>query len=210
MTEREALKLIAVMTAALPREWSFLTPDQRKDTTGIYTRMLADLPYAAANAAVESLLATATRMPTIAEVRESTLRALHGSVRAGGDAWGDVRKLAAYRNVGDISGVDALVLRACERMGWIRQRTLLRGGAEIQQWHVETGEHEPSDRAQFIALYDKLASEERREQNVYQLPAAQRFRALQAANEQQQLSGATADGPRRVDFARLLPEGKAQ
>ncbi len=209
MNEREALKLIAVMTAALPREWSFLSPEQRKETSGVYVRMLADLSYAAANAAVEALLASATKMPTIAEIREATLRAMHGSVRPGGDAWGDVRKLGTYRNVGDLSGVDVLVLRVCERMGWIKHRTLTRGGVDVEQWHVELGEHEPSDRKQFVDLYEKLASERRHEQNVSQLPAAQRFKALQAA-EQRQLTQRGQGEPARVDFAQLIPGETAQ
>lgn len=209
MTEPEALKLIAVMTAALPREWSFQTPDQRKTTVGIYTRMLADLPYVAANAAVESLLATATRMPAIAEVREATLRMMHGAVRPGGDAWGEARALAAYRNVGDVSGVDVLVLRVCTAMGWIKRRTLTRNGEDIEQFHVALGDNESADRARFIELYDQYAREQRREQNVSQLPAAQRYRALQAAQDQRELAQPKAEGPTRVDFAQLIP-GDAQ
>jgi hypothetical protein len=201
MTEVEALKLVAVMTTALPRDWSFLTPAQRKETGAIYVRMLADLPYPAANAAVESLLATATRMPTIAEVRIATLRAMHGDVRPGGDAWGDVLRARAYSLRSDFLSGDLIALRVCDRMGWVKRRTLLRAGQEIEQWCVAMGESEPSDRARFIELYEQFACTARHETNVSQLPAAQRYRALQAAQNPQ------ITEPTRVDFARLLPHG---
>ena len=206
MTEPEVLKLVAVMTAALPREWSFLTKDQQKATERIYVRMFADLPYPAANAAVEALLATSTKMPTIAEVREATLSVMRGDVRAGGDAWGDVRKLAVYRNVGDVSDVDPIVLHVCKAMGWIAHRTIVRGGADVLQWHVALGENEAADRARFIELYDHHAHAQRREHNVSQLPAAQRYRALEAAQHTTDATRAVSGEQHRIDCARLLPQ----
>ncbi|HEX3865624.1 MAG TPA: hypothetical protein VHV78_02690, partial [Gemmatimonadaceae bacterium] len=190
MTELEALKLVAVLTTALPRDWSFLTPSQRKDTGAIYVRMLADLPYPAANAAVESLLASATHMPTIAEVRAATLRATHGDARPGGDAWGDVLRLTSYRDDADITGIDQLALYVCERMGWVKRRVMSRRGADVKQWCVARGDNESADRARFIELYEQLASKRRHEANVSQLPAAQRYRALQAATKPQIAAGA--------------------
>lgn len=202
MTEPEVRKLLAVMTAALPREWSFLTREQQASTESIYVRMLADLPYPAANAAVEALLATATKMPTIAEVRAATLRVMHGDARPGGDAWGEIRRLTSYRDEDVIAGIDLLALYVCDRMGWIRRRVLSRGGADVRQWCVSLGENEAADRARFIELYEQLADKQRHEANVSQLPAAQRYRALQAAQNPQ-----IADGAQRFDFARLLPHG---
>lgn len=217
MNEIESSKLIAVMTSALPREWSFLSPQQRRDTGAIYTRMLADLPYAAANAAVESLLATATKMPTIADVRAATLRAMHGDVRSGGDAWGDALAFSSFRNLGDTGGLDPIVFRVCERLGWISRRTLFRNGADIEQWRVSIPlENEAADRAQFIRLHDQFAQQARHEQNTAQLPAAQRFRALQgnqqaalAAPEDNTIGETNArsdqDRPARVDFNSFIP-----
>lgn len=218
MTDAEARKLIAVMTAALPREWSFLSAEQQQATRDVYSRMLADLPYPAANAAVESLLATATRMPTIADVRAATLTTIAGHVRPGGDAWGDVRALATYRDDGNTAGIDPTALKVCERYGWIAKRTLTRGGKDIQQWCVTTGENEAADRARFIELYDQLARVARHEQNVSQLPAAQRYRALQASNNAalpaapdgntlgETNARSEQNGPARVDFNRFIPE----
>lgn len=199
MTEPEVRKLISTMTAALPREWSFLTREQQKATEAVYVRMLADLSWDAARAAVESLLATATRMPTIAEVRTATMRTIHGDVRPGGDAWGEILKLTSYRDEADIAGIDQLALYACERMGWVKRRVLSRRGADVKQWCVARGDNESADRARFIELYEDLAGKRRHQANVSQLPAAQRFRALQAAENPQ-----LAEGARRVDATRLL------
>ena len=54
------------------------------------------------------------------------------------------------------------MLHGCERYGWIEWRVLFRGGVEIDQWHVVTGENEESDRIRFAQLYDSLARDERK------------------------------------------------
>lgn len=202
MTEREVRSLLVRMTAALPREWSFLTKEQQQATEAIYVRMLSDLPHPAACSAVEALLATAPKMPVIAEVRAATLRAMHGAVRPGGDAWGEVVKASSYRDESDVSGVDQLALYVCERMGWVKRREITKRGADVKQWCVVRDvRNESADRARFIELYEHLAAAQRHEVNVSQLPAAQRYRALQSA-QNPQIGEAT-----RADFARLLPHG---
>jgi hypothetical protein len=187
VTEPEVRKLIAVMTAALPREWSFLTKEQQKATEAIYVRMLADLPYAAASSAVESLLSTSKSMPTIGEVRIATMRAMHGDVRAGGDAWGDVRRAISRYGMNRAPLFDdPAVERVVRALGW----------RELCQ-----SENDVSDRARFIELYDRFAREQRHEANVSQLPAAQRLRALQPAQQPQ-----IAAGAQRVNAMRLLEQ----
>lgn len=218
MTEPEAYKLIACMTAALPREWSFLTREQQKATERIYARMLSDLRYPAANAAVESLLATATKMPTIAEVRSATMTVMGGAARPGGDAWGDAIAMSSYRDETNTAGIDPIALKVCERMGWIRKRELFRGGKDVEQWCIAIPlDNEAADRARFIELYDQLTRAARHEQNVSQLPAAQRYRALQASNNAalpaapegdtlgEENTRSERNGPARVDFNRFLP-----
>lgn len=221
MTPVECTRLIVGMTTALPREWSFLTAGQQKATTALYCRLLADLPFEAACAAVERLLATAEKMPTIAAIRAATMSALHGGLRPGGEAWGDVRKLRAYRDRSDVAGIDPLVLRICDLYGWVQTRTLSRGGVDVEQWNVAPGDNETADRARFIELYDQLARTERTERNTSQLPAARAFRALQQQNQAalppaperpRQLGAMNARSDRQrpepADFNRIIRESE--
>lgn len=63
MTDLEGMKLIKILQSAYPRQ------EFKEDTIRVYTRMLADLPYAVAQQAVYELLATSRFLPTIAEIR---------------------------------------------------------------------------------------------------------------------------------------------
>lgn len=167
MTSTEAKKLVVVLIASYPSTKATI------DTVSVYERMLADLDYAAANAAVERLLATARFMPTIAEIRDAALTIERGEVRPGGDAWGEV-------------------LKAMGRYGYVRQP-----GVDFQfsddvigecvkalNWReLCESENLQADRARFIELYDKLAATARRRVLSEHLPAAQRFRALREAQQ---------------------------
>lgn len=205
MTPAQVQRLILAMTTALPRDWSFLSKPQQEATEATYHRMLADLPYDAARVGVELLLATATRMPTIAEIRDATIGAQVGSVRPGADAWGAVRKAIEGEGAGRRPGVDfvfadSVTARCVDRLGW---RELC------------AGENKAADRSQFVKLYDQLAAELRREQNISALPATRAYRALASGSA----TGTAAQGldamnarselqaPHRADFNRLLPEG---
>ena len=178
MTKAEAAKLVAVLIAAYPS--AKLGPD----TAGIYERMLADLDYPSANAAVERLLATSKWPPTVAEIREASLALHAGEIKPGGEAWG-------------------LVLRAIGRYG--RNRT---PGVEFDlgdpvaldvvralNWRELCDSDNPSaDRARFIELYDQLAATARRRQLSEALPAMQRFRALQQAEAERALAAPSRAG----------------
>lgn len=169
MTKAEVTKLVAVMCAAFP------TAKVTADTCAIYERMLADLEYPVANAAVEQLLATARFMPTVAEIRERCLAISSGEVKPGGEAWGLVLKaIGRYgrnRSPGtDFHFADPVTHDCVTALGW---RELC------------DSEMQGADRARFIELYDRLAVQARRKQLSDGLPAMQRYRALQAAQEQQ-------------------------
>ncbi|HEU4727652.1 MAG TPA: replicative helicase loader/inhibitor [Kofleriaceae bacterium] len=182
MNTLECKKLVAVLIAAFPA--SKFTPE----TVGVYERMLADLDYAAAQAAVERLIATARFLPTVAEIRDAALTMHAGETRPGGDAWGDVlRAIGRYgyaRTPGmDFQFADPVIAECVRAMNW---RELC------------VSENQQADRARFIELYDKLAAQGRRKQLSESLPAAQRLRSLQAAErqdqERKQLPGSSAAG----------------
>ncbi len=165
MTKLEVAKLVGVLIASFPN--SKVSPE----TSLVYERMLADLDYPAANAAVERLLATARFMPTIAEIRESALTLERGEVRAGGEAWGEVLKaIGRYgyvRQPGvDFEFSDATTVECVRALNW---RELCES------------ENPQADRARFIELYDKLAATQRRKDLSGHLPAQQRLRALREA-----------------------------
>jgi len=180
MTQAEAAKLVAVLMAAFPANKATTATSQ------IFERMLADLDYPAANAAIERLLATARFMPTIGEIRETTLALAIGEQKPGGEAWGDVTKAIGrwgyMRSPGtDFTFADPTTARCVEIMGWGK---------------LCSSENEVADRARFTELYDRLAVQQRRKQLSEGLPAMQRYRAIEAAKTEERriAAGATERG----------------
>ena len=191
MTPEEAKKLqvkklVAVLIAAYP------AGKFTAETVGVYERMLVDLDYEAANAAIARLLATSKFLPTIAEIREAALTAHTGEIRAGGEAWGEVIKAVGKHGRNRTPGVDfqladPVTAECVASLGW---RELC------------DSENQPADRARFIELYDQLAARHRRSQLSESLPAMQRFRALQAKQQADRLAG--RDGEAKP-LGKLLP-----
>lgn len=175
MNRQETAKLITVMLSAGGQRAKF---DKKvvEDMITSYSALLADVDYARCNAAVRVLLQSQTWLPSVADIRRTILELETGPQRAGGDAWGDLRKLRTFQTREAMELADPIVLQVCMSYDWIEWRTLFRNGEDIEQWHVATGDHEPSDRARFIELYDKLVSQGRREQQVPILAAAREAR----------------------------------
>jgi len=147
--------------------------------------MLADLDYPAANAAVERLLASAKWMPSVAEIRETTLALAVGEQKPGGEAWGAVVKAIAregyMRTPGkDFVFPDPTTMRCVEIMGWSK---------------LCNSENEVADRARFTELYDRLAVQQRRKQLSESLPAMQRYRAIEAARTEERRIAAADEAP---------------
>lgn len=189
MSPLEIKKLVAVLVAAYP------TTKATAETVGIYERMLADLGYPSANAAVEQLLATSKWMPTVAEIRDRVVSLQTGEIRAGGEAWGSVLKAIARSGRNRTPGVDfhfadPVVLEAVRALGWV---------------NLCDSENATADRARFVELYDALAIKHRRSQLSESLPAMQRFRALQAAQEQARLDAPCGDAQPLGQLLKLLP-----
>lgn len=171
MTKPEVAKLVAVIIAAFPKS------GLDENSSAVYERMLVDLDWPAANAAVERLLATAKFPPTIAEIRESALTLHAGEVRPGGGAWGEVLRAIGRYGRNRVPGTDFQftdpVTADCVRaLSW---RELC------------DSENQAADRARFVELYAQLAAQHRRSQLSESLPAMQRFRELQGRSEPRQL-----------------------
>ena len=188
MTESQVAKLVAVLMVTYPNA-KWIAADLKRDTPGTstaYERMLVDLDYAAANAAIERLIATKPAFPpSIAEIREAALAVSSGERRAGGDAWGDV--LAAIRRYGyartpgrDFELEDPVVLDCIKALGW---------------QELCSSENQVADRARFIELYDKRAADHRRRELSEGLPAMHRLRMLQSSEAPRLTGGGSRSLP---------------
>lgn len=192
MTEIEAHKVFAVLCSLFPSakiepwerrgEGGVMQPIPGGGTRGAYARMLADLEYTPACAAVERVAAThrfPTVLPAIAEIRDSYAELMRGPVRPGGDAWGDVRKLHSSFSVYDYPKErhveDPIVWRCIQQLGWVE---------------LCNSENPTADRARFIELYDRLAKTERRDDVTRTLPVATRLRAQLAQGTVAELAAA--------------------
>lgn len=163
MNRTEAAKLAAIAMGAFPAQAAKLDKALATAMVSAYETLLDDIPYKHAEAALRALAQTATFMPNVSDVRRVCLELAKGPIRPGVDAWGDVIALRTFRNIDTMAAVDPITLHVCKQFGWIEYRTLWRGGAEIDQWHVVSGENEASDRARFVELYDKLKAQGHRE-----------------------------------------------
>ena len=160
MTHDEAAKLVAVMLSAVPG--NRVTAQQVPGMINAYADLLSDLNYEQCNAALRVLLQTRTWLPSVADIRSTAVELNRGPKRAGADAWGGVLKAiaaeGAYREPGtDFTFSDPVTARCVSAFGWA---------------NLCLSESSVADRARFIELYDKLAEQDRRQQQSPMLGAA--------------------------------------
>lgn len=183
MSELQGKKLVAAMIAAYP------TTKITDESAAVYVRMLADLDYDAASAALARLVATSKFPPSIAEIREATLAMLNGEVRAGGEAWGDVLKAIGRYGRNRLPGQDFK----------FDDPTVAECVAALKWREICDSENQEADRARFIQLYDRLAAQRRRSELSESLPAVQRFRELQEQRKRE------LEGGEATPIGKLLP-----
>ncbi len=188
MSPLEIKKLVAVLVAAYPNS------KISEESVGVYVRMLADLDYPAANAAVEQLLASSKWMPTVSEIRERVVSLHRGEILVGGEAWGLVLKAIGrygrYRVPGvDFKFDDPTTAECVSALNW---RELC------------DSENPQADRARFVELYDRLAARNRRAELTDGLPATKRFRELQAQQSARALSQGEPEEPQAQTMGTLL------
>lgn len=178
MTRDETARLVAVMLAAVPNH----RVDARSvpDMINAYADLLGDLTYEQCNTALRVLLQTRTWLPSVADVRATALELKRGPVRAGGDAWGGVLRAIQYEGINREPGTDFVfsdpaTARCVEAFGW---RNLC------------NSENQVADRARFVELYDKFATQAQREAQSPVLAAAAENRELAA--EVQKMIAASA------------------
>lgn len=151
MNRQETSQILSVLFAAFPNA----RPHQSKAelTLDVWSASMADISADTARKVVQALIDTRTFMPSIAEIRSMASQASRGRVRSGAEAWPGVvsamRQEGAYRTPGvEFVFADPIAARCVQLMDW---QTLC------------LSENTVADRARFIELYDKLATEVRAE-----------------------------------------------
>jgi hypothetical protein len=171
MTHQEAARIVAVIMHACPSQATRINSSTASGMVDAYAALLEDLTYEQCNAAVRILLQTKTWMPSVAEIRAAVVELQRGPVKPGGEQWGAVKQAigrwGSYRTPGtDFHFADAVTARCVAALGW---QTLC------------LSENETADRARFIDLYDRLATQEHREALSPMLGAANENRRLENA-----------------------------
>jgi hypothetical protein len=144
MQQSESLELVAMLAEAFATSTGSRVEES---TIRVYAERLQRVDADIGRTAVVRILDSARFFPAISEILILADELVHGPVRRGGDAWGDV--LHEIRRVGYCGRpqfADPVVARIVERWGW--QALCLEGDLV-------------ADRARFIALYDQLATEAR-------------------------------------------------
>lgn len=215
MTDVEANKLVAMLFATFPgariepRKQADGTPTPGGGTAGVYARLLRDLDYELAVAAIARVAATfrfSNLLPTVAEIRDSAAALALGNVEPGGAAFGAVCGL--MRSTADHRGYHAadpppraVVERFAGALGWQALQAI--GG-----WRALccAEENDPAPRSQFVRAYDALAANARRDAVANTLPAVAAYLALRGdAGRQAMLPEGTSDEDRRGADAWALP-----
>lgn len=116
MTNNEAAKVIATLTAAYPRM------EMSEETSKLYARFLQDLEYPKAQAAVVRLIANSKFFPTVAEIREAAFRVEQPDLPLPGEAWEEVmRQIRDVGYIGTPNFSHPLIGKAVQAMGgWIK------------------------------------------------------------------------------------------
>lgn len=166
MNRTEAARIVAVIVTACPSQATKLDREKQLGMVDTFAMLLDDISYEQANAALRVLLQTRTWMPSVADIRATVLELQRGPVRAGGDAWGSVlaavSRYGSYRTPGtDFVFDDPTVARCVGALGW---------------QNICLSENQAADRARFIEMYDKLASQAQREAQAPQLEVAKEIR----------------------------------
>ena len=174
MNLQESAELVGCALVAFPSQGGKLNDAQQVTLAKVWHDTLGDLTYEQCRTALNVLIQTRQFLPTVSEIRSAVLDLERGPVTAGGDAWGDVlaamKSKGAHRTPGiDFTFPDVTTARCVQRLGW-RDLCL--------------SENTVADRARFIELYDKLATETRREKQAPVLAAAREQRELGESTQQ--------------------------
>lgn len=127
MTTREVARIVARLAAAFP------DPPMSDDTRHAYERLLADLDFPEADVAVDTLIMTAMRLPTIARIRRTVIEPLL-DVPTADEAWLAIQSRQENPN--------PLVARTATLMGG--------------SFNLRTSSDPELSRVRFVKVYEEL------------------------------------------------------
>ena len=177
MTKAEAIKLVGLAAMNFPNmQEKALTP-----TAEIWFRLLGDLSYPIAEAAVVKVLATAMFWPTVAEIREAASSLMPNEIPPVESAWGEVlRAMQAHGHMRApqcMKSSDETPTMMIFSESWDFSNPLI-GETVKQMWGSWRNACEAVqtdtlgvDRAQFTKMYSTVAG---RKKELAQLPPAVR------------------------------------
>lgn len=145
----EEWKTLAKGMRALYTSQNFL-PDGESVKT--WYMMVRDLPYEAANVAVQKYAATNRFPPTVADIREQAAEITSGRQSDWGEGWEKtmkaIRKYGYTNPEGALASLDEITRKTVERLGWKE---------------LCASENAMADRANFRMVYEQLQQEGRKD-----------------------------------------------
>lgn len=114
-----------------------------KDNIRVYVEHLSDLPDEALHSAVRSIIRTSNFFPSIAEIRETTLRHTpYASLPSPTDAWANVAEQLQQAGTWHVpSFAHPLIAQAVRTMGW---------------YDLCRSDNQMADRAHFLRIYSDM------------------------------------------------------
>lgn len=118
MTTSECSKVLKVLAAAWPNQ------PMSRETSQVYARMLSDLEYTVAAAAVERLIATqrGAWLPTVGEIRGVAAELALPAPLDPDEAWGEItsaiRRYGWPQEAAALASLSPLVRRVAHNIGW--------------------------------------------------------------------------------------------
>ena len=152
MTEREFMRLMAVLTGAYP---GFTITEH---TEAVYREMLKDLPYSAVMAAAREHIATSSRFPTIAELRATVAERAAGMPQPEA-AWSEVEERIRAGFDGPREWSHPAIKQVVNEIGW---------------WELCHGDDLEANHRRFVRRYRELRDETIRALQTGRIPLPDR------------------------------------
>ena len=151
MTEKDIVKLFALLTAAYPRFDTFSDPAKVRPVIKLWAELLADIPYDVAETAAKKLMLESPYPPTIADVRKQITEITTPKEYQidAAEAWGEVmqaiRHYGYYRPNEALSSLSPQTAKVVRYIGWNE---------------INTCEEIGVVRGQFLKMFDAVSKRE--------------------------------------------------
>lgn len=183
MTERDVIKLFAILTAAYPKFDTFNNPETARPIISLWAEMLSDIPYEVAEAAVKKFILESPYPPTIADIRKQVAEIMQDPADNidAATAWGEVVKAlnhyGYYRPEEALASMSPRTAKIVRLMGW---------------QNICMSEDPAVIRGQFIKMYEIYTQREKQEalllqklkQTIQQIAGGKRLELIEGGKRQ--------------------------